>query len=177
MSPCERSIRIGVDWDEVAWIDALSDCGQLAWVKLLAHARRSGISGSVKELAPFVAARKFGLKSTNAAKDFSVMIDSAKTSGALLSEDGRWTITDWAKYVDRPNEARRDALERAAGGRIPASIRRRILSVGKCEYCGSPNRLTVDHKIPLARGGSHDESNLQCLCKSCNCRKKDRVYG
>ena len=33
----------------------------------------------------------------------------------------------------------------------------------------------VDHKIPLARGGTGDRSNLQLLCKSCNLRKHTRT--
>jgi 5-methylcytosine-specific restriction endonuclease McrA len=33
---------------------------------------------------------------------------------------------------------------------------------------------TVDHRVPLARGGSNDLSNLQSMCRSCNSSKKDR---
>ena len=29
----------------------------------------------------------------------------------------------------------------------------------------------VDHIVPLSRGGTHDESNLQTLCASCHSRK------
>lgn len=32
-------------------------------------------------------------------------------------------------------------------------------------------KLTVDHVVPLASGGTHDRSNLQVLCSSCNGRK------
>ena len=38
----------------------------------------------------------------------------------------------------------------------------------KCRYCKSKENLTIDHKIPLSRGGTDDLSNLQCLCKRCN---------
>lgn len=41
----------------------------------------------------------------------------------------------------------------------------------KCKYCGSTNKLEIDHIIPLAMGGSNDLDNLQILCKKCN-RKK-----
>jgi 5-methylcytosine-specific restriction endonuclease McrA len=42
---------------------------------------------------------------------------------------------------------------------------------GLCVRCGSNQNLEYDHIIPLARGGSNTERNLQLLCESCN-RKK-----
>jgi 5-methylcytosine-specific restriction endonuclease McrA len=42
----------------------------------------------------------------------------------------------------------------------------------RCAYCGiKPKRLTMDHIIPLARGGTHTLENLIPACKSCNSRK------
>ncbi len=45
----------------------------------------------------------------------------------------------------------------------------------KCVLCGLNEDLTIDHIIPVSRGGSDDESNLQIMCKSCNSRKGDRI--
>jgi 5-methylcytosine-specific restriction endonuclease McrA len=45
----------------------------------------------------------------------------------------------------------------------------------KCRYCGSVPvtvaNMAVDHKQPLARGGSHLKHNLLLCCKSCNWQK------
>lgn len=35
--------------------------------------------------------------------------------------------------------------------------------------------LTVDHIVPLAKGGTHDVDNLAVLCRACNSRKHDRL--
>jgi hypothetical protein len=50
-----------------------------------------------------------------------------------------------------------------------------------CRMCKAAGRLTpavcIDHKIPLADGGSmHDTENLQPLCASCH-RKKTAIEG
>lgn len=47
----------------------------------------------------------------------------------------------------------------------------------RCEYCEGPVFLiphnsedlaTIDHKIPLSRGGGWKRYNLTCACRSCN---------
>ncbi|HEJ84135.1 MAG TPA: HNH endonuclease [Desulfobacteraceae bacterium] len=46
---------------------------------------------------------------------------------------------------------------------------------GTCYYCGREvgyANLTMDHIIPLARGGRSTRDNLVPCCKECNTRKK-----
>ncbi len=46
----------------------------------------------------------------------------------------------------------------------------------RCLRCGHTDvKLTKDHVIPLSLGGSNDVGNLQPLCHSCNCSKKDKT--
>lgn len=52
---------------------------------------------------------------------------------------------------------------------------RNKISKGKCYYCGKstpPNELTMDHVVPLIRGGKSIKSNIVPCCKECNNRKK-----
>ena len=45
---------------------------------------------------------------------------------------------------------------------------------GKCMYCGRKpgiDLMDIDHKNPVAKGGSDTKRNLQLLCRSCNTRK------
>ena len=46
---------------------------------------------------------------------------------------------------------------------------------GICYFCGKkflPKELTMDHLVPLSRGGTSRKSNLVPACKECNTRKK-----
>jgi 5-methylcytosine-specific restriction endonuclease McrA len=47
----------------------------------------------------------------------------------------------------------------------------------KCRCCGSSEKLTIDHIVPLTRGGSNDLDNLQILCRNCNSRKGNRCLN
>jgi 5-methylcytosine-specific restriction endonuclease McrA len=40
-----------------------------------------------------------------------------------------------------------------------------------CLNCGETHDLTIDHIIPLAKGGGSEFLNIQCLCRVCNSNK------
>ena len=45
-----------------------------------------------------------------------------------------------------------------------------------CRYCGSlAYPISVDHVIPLSRGGSSDPDNLAVACLNCNIKKGPRT--
>ena len=52
---------------------------------------------------------------------------------------------------------------------------KRRLAKGICYYCGSPTppaELTMDHIVPIARGGKSTKGNVVPACKECNNNKK-----
>lgn len=47
---------------------------------------------------------------------------------------------------------------------------------GSCFYCNqSSKNLTLDHIIPIAKGGRHSIGNLVAACKPCNSSKNDKL--
>lgn len=52
---------------------------------------------------------------------------------------------------------------------------------GICAACGSMHNPVpareLDHIVPLAQGGTHDDRNLQGLCRSCHQTKTAREQG
>jgi hypothetical protein len=46
---------------------------------------------------------------------------------------------------------------------------------GKCVKCGSKEKLEFDHIIPVSKGGSNTERNIQLLCEKCNREKSDKI--
>lgn len=62
-------------------------------------------------------------------------------------------------------------------GSTPRPLPKRLLArmrTAACLYCGGPGG-TVDHVVPLSRGGQHAEGNLVPACRSCNSSKMDKL--
>jgi 5-methylcytosine-specific restriction endonuclease McrA len=68
--------------------------------------------------------------------------------------------------------ARKRLTETAPYRKLRAEL---IATIGACEECGSTARLTLDHIVPMSKGGKHERSNVQLLCRSCNARKGNRL--
>lgn len=89
-----------------------------------------------------------------------------------------------AKWLSRPEnrqkynawQANRRALVRSAEGSFTAAEWLALCEAafGKCLRCGLEEDLTIDHVIPLSMGGTNHISNIQPLCKFCNCMKGAR---
>lgn len=73
----------------------------------------------------------------------------AKRKLAILSTDDLLTADDWAEILREHDH--------------------------RCRYCGRKIKLTVDHVIPLSKGGDHSKKNVVPACQSCNSKKRDRL--
>lgn len=46
---------------------------------------------------------------------------------------------------------------------------------GMCAYCGVRRADSIDHVIPLSRGGPHTTENVIPACVSCNASKNNKT--
>jgi len=63
---------------------------------------------------------------------------------------------------------------------LTAQVKLRILKRDKftCQYCGTTGAdsdLEIDHKHPVSKGGTNDDSNLVTACYECNRTKTNNV--
>jgi 5-methylcytosine-specific restriction protein A len=52
---------------------------------------------------------------------------------------------------------------------------KRKCAKGRCHYCRRkflPAELTMDHVVPISRGGKSTKGNIVACCKECNTQKK-----
>jgi 5-methylcytosine-specific restriction endonuclease McrA len=55
---------------------------------------------------------------------------------------------------------------------------KRQCAKGRCHYCGRSTpaqELTMDHIVPIARGGKSTKGNVVPACKTCNNKKKQML--
>jgi hypothetical protein len=64
---------------------------------------------------------------------------------------------------------------------IPAATRKLVWSQaqGQCQYpgCGSTYQLEIEHKVPFAKGGTHELQNLTLYCRTHNQLMLRRHFG
>ena len=82
-------------------------------------------------------------------------------------------MSDWIHIETNPKHV--------AGERLKAKKLRNSqwwknkIGRGICHYCHgqfAPEELTMDHVVPLSRGGKSTKGNVVPCCKDCNNRKK-----
>ena len=82
-------------------------------------------------------------------------------------------MTDWIEIKKDPKHVARE--KRHAKALRQSQWWRNKIARGICAYCQgtfAPAELTMDHIVPLARGGRSTKGNVVPCCKACNTRKK-----
>lgn len=102
-----------------------------------------------------------------------------------LMADQRLADYDYRLEIERASRARRKEAQRPLKN-ARQQIRNRLIQGKKfqvtaqeiarlyknpCFRCGTYKQLSIDHIIPLVKGGNHSIGNLMTLCRPCNASK------
>lgn len=81
--------------------------------------------------------------------------------------------------INRRSASKRRALEVSTLGVLPTNYEEIIYATyGEiCLKCDCIENITIDHVIPLSKGGLHCIFNMQPLCRSCNSSKGNRSHA
>jgi 5-methylcytosine-specific restriction endonuclease McrA len=117
---------------------------------------------------------------------------------SMLAASKRYAKTDKGRSVKRTHQQRYSQTERGkTNGRMRVSRRRALLLAAtgtfttqdwqrtlkaqhnRCFYCNKVFTVkrppTIDHVIPLSKGGTHSPENIVAACRPCNSAKWNRL--
>lgn len=92
----------------------------------------------------------------------------------IISESAGFRKSNYGFIMDRFKRLRSEEIEWSSS--IREWIHERE-NPDQCIYCGAIEKLTVEHMIPLSRGGPDHPDNAVMVCGSCNSSKGNkRLY-
>lgn len=105
------------------------------------------------------------------------LLMAGKAEALDLGNDTECLVRSPRRVIAVPAYIRLTLISRERIWKIPPVNRREVLRRDNhtCQYCGSNKRLTLDHVIPLSRGGQHTWNNVVTACERCNQHKSDRT--
>lgn len=89
---------------------------------------------------------------------------------AITRIEKRLKVLKTRKAKQALSQQRRTQFQKAKARLMLALIAR---DGYECATCGAQKDITIDHVIPLSRGGTDDLENLVLLCRTCNSKKGD----
>ena len=150
-----------------------------SWVAILCIAsKNSGVLPTIQDTAFLL---RMNVKKTTAMIEALIeagLLDKTDDSFAPHNWGGRQFLSDGSAERVRRHREKRAAAGLESQWSAPKSLRKEVYSRDnyECVYCGSPDNLSLDHKTPESRGGTHDVSNLQTACMKCNGEKRDFTH-
>ncbi len=106
-----------------------------------------------------------------------VLLLTGKAEPLALMNVPVWKVRSPSQVIEVPEHIRLTIKGKERAWRVPPVNRREVLRRDHhtCQYCGSTHNLTLDHVVPLSRGGSHTWDNVVTACERCNQRKGNRT--
>lgn len=105
-----------------------------------------------------------------------IWLDYQKNENHPCWKDGRSKTKEYKAYCDSKRKFAKKANGGSYGFKDWENLKEKYNFICPACYKSEPEiKLTVDHVIPLSKGGSNDISNLQPLCFMCNTRKSTKI--
>lgn len=130
----------------------------------------------------YVLADKLQIFACCSQEDYEFAVTSLDESGFIACADleQQFVVGDLLGVVTRQAAKHSETAKATVRKPIPASVRENVFRQDDyhCRYCGEflePGQRTIDHIIPVSRGGTDAVENLCCCCRSCNSAKRDRT--
>jgi len=105
-------------------------------------------------------------------------LTSTKGKAARAKAQARYEKTPEGKAIRAAFNAKRRAFSKSIQNDLTNQQWITILEAHnfKCRYCGSSNlKLTIDHVIPVSKGGKHTSNNVVPACQPCNSHKGAKI--
>ena len=99
-----------------------------------------------------------------------------KTGKDRLESERKYNKNNKEKVKEK---ARRYYINYKKSGIISKEKKIKIFTKQKnrCNICKEIKKLTIDHIVPVSKGGRNERENLQGLCASCNSRKGNKILS
>ncbi len=94
-----------------------------------------------------------------------------------FTSEAQWQVHSPSLILSVPAHIRLTIASAERIWKVPPVNRREVLRRDHytCQYCYCSKNLTLDHVIPLSKGGQHTWDNIVTACEQCNQRKSDRT--
>lgn len=156
----------------------------LARSKAWYQAHREEISAELKANPEANRAKTAAWKAKNPERWAEIQARSRTARSTKRSADARRYAHEHPDRVRATKARLRHSTRATCGAPMQLADAERILRARVCWYCGvgidraaakyDPCKATIDHIIPLSKGGTNDPSNLAPACRRCNTRKRTR---
>ena len=125
---------------------------------------------AVEEAARFLSPYAAQMMGKQDGTPFGMLFRDLESS--IRSNLGMSTREEELQAEHEARQAKKTATQRRRKS-IDPSVRLHVYErdAYSCVVCGTNQNLTLDHIIPVAKGGGNEESNLQTMCLEDNIRK------
>ena len=107
---------------------------------------------------------------------FSAERTCYRCKNPFFKENGRGNLCSACQYRNKLDDNRyRQIMRRNFNLKIDKKLTKQyinILALDLCSYCGK-EATSIDHIVPISKGGSNDWTNLTAACLSCNTSKSN----